>query len=78
MEKIEKNAENLKNCSCPKCPTYNDCAMAKAEKLFCSDETKNDCEFKPNGCICPGCLVHRKFNLQKMYYCVHGPASEIE
>lgn len=78
MEKIEKNNENLGNCSCPKCPSYNDCSKKKAEKLFCSDEVKNNCEFKSNGCICPMCIVHRQFKLEKIYYCIHGPASEIE
>lgn len=78
MEKIKKNKENTENCSCPKCPSYNECAKNKAINLFCSDDVRNDCQFKANGCICPGCPIHRKFNLEKIYFCIHGPTSKIE
>lgn len=77
MKKIEKNEENLNSCACARCPSYNECAEGEGEKLYCSDQIKNDCQFQPNGCICPSCPIHRQFNLEKIYYCIHGPANKI-
>ena len=75
MTLVEKNDENLKKCSCPKCPSYNDCAKEKQERLYCATSIgKSKCAYKMNGCICMMCPVHVKFNLKSGYYCINGSA----
>jgi hypothetical protein len=71
MPKVEKNESNLKACACPNCPSYNDCARAKVETLYCSDEVGlSACPYKMNGCICMACPVHANNNLKAGYYCL--------
>ncbi len=75
MPIVKKNPKNIANCSCPKCPTYNDCAKTKKELLFCAKETgKAKCEYKMNGCICSNCPVHKQNKLSSGYYCIYGQA----
>lgn len=70
MPKVEKNQINLTKCFCLKCPSYNDCAKGKAERLYCSLAIgKSACEYKMNGCFCSGCPVHRENDLKSGYYC---------
>jgi len=77
MVKVEKTPENLKKCSCPKCPSYNECAERKLEKLFCAKEVgKSSCKFQMNGCICMSCPVHKENNLKAGYYCINGSAEQ--
>lgn len=79
MPKVEKNETNLGQCFCPNCPSYNECAKEKIERLYCAELIgKSNCEFKMNGCLCGGCSIHRKNNLRAGYYCLHGSAEEIE
>jgi hypothetical protein len=79
MAKVEKSEINLKKCFCPNCPSYNECAKGKMEKLYCAGEVgKSVCEYKMNGCLCGGCPVHAENNLQAGYYCLNGSADEIE
>lgn len=79
MYKVEKNETNLENCSCPGCPSHNDCAKKKNEKLFCAAAIgKSTCDISKNGCICGGCPVHEKFNLVSGYYCKQGSADKID
>ena len=79
MSKVEKNEDNLNKCSCPSCPSYNECTKGKAERLYCAGEVgKSSCEIKMNGCICGGCPVHMENDLKDFYYCINGSADEIE
>lgn len=78
MSLVPKNDANLKKCLCPTCPSYNECAKGKAEKLYCcGDIGKSGCEFKTNGCLCGGCPVHYDYSLTAFYYCMHGSAEAI-
>lgn len=79
MPKVEKNEANLSKCFCPNCPSYNECAKGKTERLYCAGEIgKSSCEYKMNGCLCGGCPVHAENNLQAGYYCIHGSADEVD
>ena len=79
MPKVEKNDANLNRCFCPKCPSYNECAKGKIERLYCAGEIgKSSCQYKMNGCLCGGCLVHRENGLKAGYYCIKGSADAIE
>ncbi len=79
MSKVEKNDANMGKCVCPSCPSYNDCARGKSEKLYCAgDVGKSSCAYQMNGCICSQCPVHMENNLMAGYYCMHGSADEIE
>lgn len=79
MPKVEKNEGNMQNCSCPGCPSYNECAKGKAEVLYCAGEIgKSACEYQKNGCICGACPVHTEFALESGYYCIQGSADEVD
>ena len=41
------------------------------ESLFCAFEPST-CIKQKKGCKCPGCPVHKKYNLDKIYYCLGG------
>lgn len=78
MLKVEKNENNVSKCLCPGCPTYNDCAREKNEKLFCAEALAGrTCSYEMNGCVCGDCPVHKENNLTALYYCAHGSAEEI-
>ncbi len=69
----------MKNCSCPGCPSYNECAKGKSEALYCAGEVgKSGCEYQMNGCICGACPVHTEFALTSGYYCINGSADETD
>ena len=71
MPKVTKNEANLKQCACPQCPSYNECARGKDERLYCAAEIgRSACDYKMNGCICGSCAVHRICQLTKGYYCL--------
>lgn len=73
MLAVEKNESNMKKCTCPECPSYNDCAKEKMEGLYCSAAVgRSSCEFQMNGCICGGCSVHTENSLSAGYYCLNG------
>lgn len=77
MTKVVKTDENLTKCSCPNCPSYNECAKGKDERLFCSSG-KSGCKFEMLGCICGSCPVHVENGLGSFYYCINGSADEID
>jgi len=80
MSIVPKNDENIKKCFCDKlkCPSYNDCAKSKGEKLYCSgDVSKSTCSFQANGCSCSNCPVHYDYSLTALYYCTQGPVEAI-
>jgi hypothetical protein len=78
MPVVAKNEINLASCSCLSCPSYNECAKDKLEKLYCASEVgRSACKYKMNGCICGSCQVHKDNNLANGYYCLNGSAVEI-
>jgi hypothetical protein len=42
---------------------------AHVENLFCAFGSSN-CIKDKKGCKCPGCPVHKKYNLEEVYYCL--------
>lgn len=75
MPKIEKNEININKCTCPNCPSYNECTKGKMERLYCAGEIgKSNCEIQKNGCICGGCPVYIENGLKELYYCIRGSA----
>ena len=79
MPKVIKNEVNIKKCICHNCPSYNECAKGKKEKLYCAEEIgKSVCAYNMNGCICGGCPVHMENNLKAGYYCIHGSADIVD
>ena len=78
MAKVMKSEVNLSQCTCLQCPSYNECARGKKEKLYCAAEIgRSTCEYKMNGCICGSCAVHTASHLTNGYYCLKGSAEEI-
>ena len=67
------NQENAKLCTCPQCPSYNDCMKGKNETLYCARD-KSACEVQSKGCICPQCPVYLANGLSGMYFCLNGKA----
>lgn len=55
------------NCACSECPSFVECQ----QKTFCFSG-KSKCIKEKKGCICGGCLVHKKFNFKNWYYCFSG------
>lgn len=79
MSKVEKNNDNFNQCFCLNCPSYNECAKEKTEKLYCSEEIgKSACDYKMNGCLCGGCPVYKNNNLKTGYYCLRGSADKAD
>jgi hypothetical protein len=79
MSKVEKTQTNMEKCSCPGCPSYNECSRGKAELLFCADAIgKSSCPYPMNGCICMPCVVHQENDLKSGYYCIHGSADKVD
>lgn len=72
MSKMEKYRSM---CSCPPCPTYQQCAKERDELAFCISQ-KSSCITEMKVCLCPGCPVHKELNLQFMYYCIRGDEAE--
>ncbi len=73
MAKVPDTSENLQQCICGECPSYNDCMRDKMEGLYCARE-KSSCEFDKNGCLCGACPLVMDYALDKMYYCEIGAA----
>ena len=76
MSAVEKNEDNLGQCACPHCPSYNDCAKEKHELLYCAEAIgKSICAYQMSGCVCGGCPVHQENKLKSGYYCIHGASN---
>ena len=72
-EKVaERMGELAKMCTCPQCPTYNECAKNAGEGLFCAHGTSFHCITEPKSCICPGCPVTKQAGLKHQAFCVMG------
>ncbi|HTY14838.1 MAG TPA: DUF2769 domain-containing protein [Methanoregulaceae archaeon] len=71
---VDESVANLDVCGrfCGTCPTYKENTLntGKPNLLFCargkSDKSSGE---KKVGCKCPGCGVHRRYQLTEDYYC---------
>ena len=59
-------------CTCPSCPSYNDCAKTALEIMFCGRGMSFHCIKEIKGCICPTCPVTKKLGLTHQAFCVMG------
>lgn len=64
-----------KDCICPRCPSYPDCAADPELRLFCM-RREAPCPVQRRGCICPGCRVHAQHHFTRDYYCDFGTEKE--
>jgi len=79
MSTGEKNVILERNrglCSCPKCPTYNDCMKEKQDRMYCWTG-KSPCTVNPTGCLCPACPVAALMGYSHASYCTGGSEREI-
>lgn len=78
MAIVHKNPQNISQCNCGSCPSYNQCARGKKEGLFCAKEQgKSTCTFKQNGCVCGECPIFKNYHLKTGYYCMNGSADKV-
>ncbi len=68
---VDDTEENVHSCTCPDCPSYDDCARGKDETLFCARGV-SACALPQNGCICDECSVWDVYELTDMYFCRNG------
>ncbi len=69
-EEQASRIEKLKGmCTCPSCPTYNNCAGNASEKLFCALGRSFHCISFERGCICPTCPVTTEMGLHYDRFC---------
>lgn len=73
MSRVENNEANMKKCSCPRCPTHDECAKKGGEALYCA-KGKTACVFQDKGCICAACPLWEQYDLEKGYFCFNGEA----
>ena len=64
-------AEKAK-CTCPTCPTYNNCAKNAKEMMFCWTGRSFMCISFEKKCICPTCPVTADLGLKKQFFCTRG------
>ena len=69
MKAIEMKKEM---CTCPKCPTYTNCAKNAKELLFCNAGKSFMCISDEKGCICPTCPVAMEMGLKHKFFCTKG------
>ncbi len=76
----EKAVKDLSSeCICPDCPTYNNCAEAAGELLYCFLGRSKECITSEDlGCFClMDCPVANRAGLGHLYYCTKGTESEV-
>jgi hypothetical protein len=66
-----------KQCDCPTCPTYNECATTKHELLYCALGKSKSCITSDEGCSCATCPVTASLDLGHYYYCLRGSEKEM-
>lgn len=71
--RVPDTEENLAQCACPQCPTYDQCMLGNKERLYCS-RGKTPCHLARRGCVCGECPVATRFALSANYYCGEGVA----
>ena len=86
MEKLGKMGEAERNrvmadarasCTCPACPTYNDCMRGKGEALYCAVGRTACTPPEKKACLCPTCPVTPMMGLKNSYYCVRGAEKDL-
>ncbi|MBI5459770.1 DUF2769 domain-containing protein [Methanobacterium sp.] len=77
-EGLKKIKELEKDCVCPVCPSYNECANRKHENMFCITGKSDGCISMELGCLCPTCALAQKYQIGVMYnfYCHRGSETE--
>ena len=77
-EKNDMVEDMKKDCVCPICPTYNECANKAGEKLFCVLGKSESCIEREMGCMCPTCPFGQKYMIGVKYnfYCVRDAEME--
>jgi hypothetical protein len=69
----EQNMNEIKGkCTCPSCPSYNDCAKSKNEQAYCAVGKSPSCITIEKECICPDCPVTEMMGLDHIYFCTKG------
>jgi hypothetical protein len=65
-------------CICPDCPTYNKCAEAAGELLYCFLGRSPECITSEDlGCFCPDCPIAARAGLENLFYCTRGTEAEV-
>jgi hypothetical protein len=72
--KVDDSNANVRSCVCPDCPSYDSCAAASGETLYCA-RGMSACDFTRNGCICGECSVWKTYALAAYYFCIEGAAT---
>ncbi len=70
----EEEIEKLqKDCVCPVCPSYDQCAKDAGENIFCING-KCSCISQEKGCMCPTCPFASKYKIGVFhnFYCIRG------
>ena len=75
-ERMKAMEANKALCTCPSCPSYNECAQEKGELFYCAMGASPTCITKELGCICPACPITEKMGLTHEYFCVKGTERE--
>ena len=75
-ERMKMIEANKSLCTCPDCPTYNECAQEKGELFYCALGKSPTCITKELGCICPSCPITEKMGLTNEYFCIKGTERE--
>ena len=70
----KKLVELEKDCVCPICPTYTECAKNAKENMFCIKDKSKECITKERGCMCPTCPLAAKYKIGVIFnfYCMRG------
>lgn len=75
-EKGEDREHLRRECTCPECPTYTDCARDAQELIYCVVGKSPACITEDLGCICPGCPVASELGLVHLTFCIEGSEAE--
>jgi len=77
-DRSQKLKELERDCVCPICPSYNECAKEKEENIFCIIGKSKDCINTELGCMCPTCPLAQKYQIGVIhnFYCHRGSESE--
>ncbi|MFA7298692.1 MAG: DUF2769 domain-containing protein [Candidatus Absconditabacterales bacterium] len=61
----------FKECICKTCPSFKECSSKTGkEKIAYCIGIKSKCIKEKQGCICGGCPVYKKLNLEGGYFCI--------
>ena len=77
-ERAKELEKVAKDCVCPHCPSYNECADKKVEYAFCINGKSESCIDTELGCLCPTCPLAQEYQIGVMYnfYCIRGSEKE--